>query len=76
MNEGITLIEIPYWWDRTRQSLGATVHKFRPDLLSQYKNFNPIPEHQTSDLKNLDEESVVDVHSNLLLVLTADSWMM
>src|SRR4051812_4553646 len=31
--EGITLIEIPYWWDFTKESLAATISKHRPDLL-------------------------------------------
>jgi hypothetical protein len=30
---GITLIEIPYWWDQQLSSLVATIHKRRPDLI-------------------------------------------
>lgn len=30
----ITLIEIPYWWNHTKSSLIATIHKYRPDLIS------------------------------------------
>jgi hypothetical protein len=33
-SHGITLIAIPYWWDRTLASLAATVHMHRPDLVS------------------------------------------
>jgi hypothetical protein len=29
---GITLIEIPYWWDMKISSLVATIRKERPDL--------------------------------------------
>jgi len=29
---GITLIEIPFWWDTTKSSLQATIAKVRPDL--------------------------------------------
>src|SRR5689334_12803883 len=29
----ITLIEIPYWWDREKSSLMATIHAKRSDLL-------------------------------------------
>ncbi len=32
--KGITLIEIPYWWDHSKQSLLATIHKYRPDLVT------------------------------------------
>eukprot|EP01114_Cavostelium_apophysatum_P023042 TRINITY_DN8558_c0_g1_i1.p1 TRINITY_DN8558_c0_g1~~TRINITY_DN8558_c0_g1_i1.p1 ORF type:complete len:373 (-),score=66.08 TRINITY_DN8558_c0_g1_i1:152-1270(-) len=31
---GITLIEIPYWWDQKKESLMATIKKHRSDLLS------------------------------------------
>jgi hypothetical protein len=30
---GITLIEIPYWWDLQKDSLAATIHINRPDLI-------------------------------------------
>jgi hypothetical protein len=30
---GITLIEVPYWWDGTRAQLAATIHYKRPDLV-------------------------------------------
>lgn len=30
---GVTLIVIPYWWDKTPNSLKATIHAIRPDLL-------------------------------------------
>jgi hypothetical protein len=30
---GITLVEIPYWWDTKIESLAATIHSYRPDLL-------------------------------------------
>eukprot|EP01114_Cavostelium_apophysatum_P000308 TRINITY_DN10288_c0_g1_i1.p1 TRINITY_DN10288_c0_g1~~TRINITY_DN10288_c0_g1_i1.p1 ORF type:complete len:454 (-),score=83.12 TRINITY_DN10288_c0_g1_i1:73-1410(-) len=29
---GVTLIEVPYWWDKKKESLVATIRKFRPDL--------------------------------------------
>jgi hypothetical protein len=33
--QGITLIEVPYWWDRKSSSLAVTVYTIRPDLFSQ-----------------------------------------
>jgi hypothetical protein len=30
---GITLIQIPYWWDMKLPSLSATLQFFRPDIL-------------------------------------------
>lgn len=32
--KGITLVEIPYWWDREKSSLVATIQGKRPDLLA------------------------------------------
>lgn len=29
---GITLIEIPYWWDGTEEQLTSTIMKIRPDM--------------------------------------------
>eukprot|EP01027_Heterolobosea_sp_BB2_P011557 GEZU01016823.1.p1 GENE.GEZU01016823.1~~GEZU01016823.1.p1 ORF type:complete len:144 (+),score=20.19 GEZU01016823.1:43-474(+) len=30
---GITLITVPYWWDRTTQSIGGTIAALRPDIV-------------------------------------------
>jgi hypothetical protein len=40
--EKITLIEVPYWWDNTKESVAATIHAKRPDLLSSFRDFDPI----------------------------------
>jgi hypothetical protein len=29
---GITLISIPFWWDKSRASLAATIQHYRPDM--------------------------------------------
>jgi len=31
---GITLIEVPYWWDGKKDSLFATIQQYRPELAS------------------------------------------
>ena len=40
---GISLIEVPYWWDRKMSSLAATVYNTRPDLFTEKPQGNPIP---------------------------------
>jgi len=30
---GISLVEIPYWWDDNKDSLAATISEVRPDLI-------------------------------------------
>jgi hypothetical protein len=41
-NVGITLIEIPYWWNFKKESLLATIHSKRPELVAQPYGL-PIP---------------------------------
>ena len=43
---GITLIEVPYWWNHSTSSLVATIRKHRPELFQQNHNQLdlPIPE--------------------------------
>jgi hypothetical protein len=43
--EGITLIEIPFWWDGDRSSLMATIYKHRKDLCKAEITGIPIPEY-------------------------------
>jgi hypothetical protein len=40
----ITLIEVPYWWDKEFYSLAETIRIQRPDLISGDINGTPIPE--------------------------------
>ena len=35
---GIDLIIIPYWWNKTKEQLIATIRKKRNDLFQEYKN--------------------------------------
>lgn len=44
---GITLIQIPYWWNFSNDSLKATIHKYRPDIIQESQlseGSTPIPE--------------------------------
>ncbi len=41
--KGITLIEVPYWWDKNRESLEATIYEQRPELLDRNPVTNSIP---------------------------------
>jgi len=38
---GITLIEVPYWWDFSKNSLAASVQSLRPDLLLNMNLLEP-----------------------------------
>jgi hypothetical protein len=42
-NAGVTLVEVPFWWDFELESLRATVHQIRPDLISSPGLGVPIP---------------------------------
>eukprot|EP01121_Diplochlamys_sp_Union-15-3_P014659 TRINITY_DN4702_c0_g1_i2.p1 TRINITY_DN4702_c0_g1~~TRINITY_DN4702_c0_g1_i2.p1 ORF type:complete len:314 (-),score=59.44 TRINITY_DN4702_c0_g1_i2:174-1115(-) len=39
---GITLIDIPYWWKGDKETLIATIHYFRPDVISSPGNAKPL----------------------------------
>src|SRR5690348_14990287 len=40
---GITLIEVPYWWDFDKLSLISTIHDHRPDLFPIKPTLESIP---------------------------------
>lgn len=61
-NNGICLIEVPYWWDQHITSLAATLHQRRQDI--------PLPEHVLVSLKNnhstsIDALAIPDIEPNL-----------
>jgi len=39
----VTLIEVPYWWDRSKETLAATIHVARPELVAAPPGVQPIP---------------------------------
>jgi hypothetical protein len=41
--KGLTLIEIPFWWNRAYESLEATIYNYRPDLFTQKPSAKAIP---------------------------------
>jgi hypothetical protein len=53
--EGITLIDVPFWWDGQKSSLEATIHMARPDVVRSTDGVtipvNPLP--QLNALTNL-----------------------
>ena len=55
LEKEITLIEIPYWWNKESSSLASTIHKQREDLIfpSSIIQSQPIPstiEHHSQGL--------------------------
>lgn len=42
INQNITLIPIPYWWNQRLASLKATIHQYRPDLIASVQGDEPI----------------------------------
>jgi len=52
MDIGLTLIEVPYWWDCKLESLRVTIHSHRPDLITTPGEGKGIPLHPQPKLKN------------------------
>jgi hypothetical protein len=48
---GITLIDIPYWWNKEKNSLFASIARHRPELLTNKENWIPIPSLPPSTFK-------------------------
>ena len=44
LNSGITLIPIPFWWDKSHSILMTTIQQYRPDLdwIDESSNINTI----------------------------------
>ncbi len=43
---GVSLVVVPYWWDKTLSSVAVTIHRARPDILfpSSVLQGQPIPQ--------------------------------
>jgi hypothetical protein len=51
-NYGITVISIPFWWDKSPKSLAATILQHRPDIhISENLLGTPIPSEMPSKFK-------------------------
>ena len=50
LQNNITLIEVPYWWDRDSDSLAATIHEVRSELISAPPAAEPITLHCPTDI--------------------------
>jgi len=44
----VTLIDVPYWWNMSKQSLATTIRSYRPDLLQIIPEINIQPIHTKS----------------------------
>ena len=64
---GITLVQVPYWWDAQRDSLEATIYSYRPDLYTVPPKSAPIPSEPPSSWTQYYERKKGDVSSSLLL---------
>ena len=61
---GITLINVPYWWDRKYESLQATIYSLRPDLFTEKITTEPIPLEpvEKSAIRNTPSSSIYSMH--------------
>jgi len=49
----VTLIEVPYWWDRTSESLAATIHQAQPSIINAPPGSIPISTNEQRELDPL-----------------------
>ena len=43
MKKNITLVEVPYRWDRAKESLASSINQVRPELIGSPPGATPIP---------------------------------
>ena len=69
---GITLIPIPYWWNKEISSLKGTIATYRPDVLTTPISNNDIPIPVNQPIKQLnDVNNKIKIESKLML---ASNW--
>jgi len=66
MKAGITLIEVPFWWDFKKESLASTIHQIRHDIIMNIPSAAPIPQELPENLRK--------EKSNNLPLSLADNW--
>lgn len=70
---GITLIEIPYWWDRKKESLVGTLYQKVPNLVPTWESAgDPIPHDKIDKRKDKEFSSSEKLHMFML----AKNWNM
>ena len=61
--KGITLVEVPYWWDRKFNSLASSVYQQRPDLFKDPPMGSPIPLNPPSDEQRAKTSKITENNS-------------
>jgi hypothetical protein len=72
-SKGITLITVPCWWDKTRESLIASIRQKRSDLLEEYARLPipPIPSHPPSDFFETTAVQIPDTRELMLPIIVS-----
>jgi DNA ligase-1 len=65
VKHGIILVYIPYWWDRTRDSLSSTLHQYLPDKFLKTAS-PPIPTELPPDYKKIKKPGIL-TNKNIMM---------
>jgi hypothetical protein len=71
---GITLVEIPYWWDRTARSLAATIYQKAPQIFKEEPYGTPIPEVEPPPRVSLKKDDALIDKEVRKMFMTATVW--
>jgi hypothetical protein len=69
---GITLIEVPFWWQRNEASLIATLRSIRPDIPLPASDAKPIPLNMPSALAHRFPSSIL-MRKDIVSLLLSDA---
>jgi len=56
-------VEVPYWWDFRKETLAATLHSIRSEIIPKPLNAEPIP---TRGLVNITNREDLNVASSMV----------
>jgi len=68
------LVEIPFWWDFTKDSVAATIQQIRPELVAEPITSFPIPQECPSDKEGIHFRSVTEIEAHLPPLSHGQTW--
>lgn len=63
LERGITLVEVPFWWDKTKESLQNSIHQANKELIAS-----------TGDGSPISKDPPAGFDANVMPLMLAEDW--
>ena len=73
-NNGITLVEVPYWWDFEESSLIATIRKERNELFPLEEHGEPIPDQPSKSIPQGNQLTYLSIIEAMYGLMHGEVW--